>query len=459
MNAPEQLVPPPATAAAQPSPGISFAFGRRFFLALLVGLLWTAPAWWAPAYLYGMLVWDLIVLGTWAWDLRRLPAPQMLEVSRAWPAPVELGAEGRVVLELRNHASVGVLLSARDDVPASLREDPPQLETAVPASGVSRLEYAIRPRERGDLQLGNVYLRYRSPWQLAERWTQVSLPQTVRVYPNLEQAKRNVMYLIRSRQTMMEKRVKRMRGRGREFESLREYRQGDEPRDICWTATARRGKPISKSYQVERSQTVWLVLDAGRLLRARVQGLSKLDYAAAAALSLAQVALYSGDSVGLLAYGRRLQQRVPAGRGPDQLRAMLAGLALVRGEEVEANHSLAAEALLTFQKSRSLVVWLSDLAETATTPEVVESASQMARRHLVLLAVIGQPEMRQLLEKEPEDAAEMYRYAAAQEIVHRRDALLRGLRRQGALALETDPAGLSGVIVNQYLEAKERGLL
>lgn len=459
MTSPEQLAPPAVTGAAQPSPGISFAFGRRFFLALLVGLLWTAPAWWAPAYLYGMLVWDLIVLASWAWDLRRLPAPQALEVSRLWPAPVGLGAEGRVVLEFRNRASIPVFISVRDDLPLSLRDEPPQLETAVAAGGGSRVEYAIRPHERGDLQLGNLYLRYRTSWQLAERWAQAALPQTVRVYPNLDEAKRNVMYLIRSRQTVMEKRVKRMRGRGREFESLREFRQGDELRDICWTATARRGKPISKVYQVERSQSVWLVLDAGRLLRARAQGLSKLDYAAAAALSLAQVALYSGDSVGLLTYGRRLQQRVRAGRGPGQIRALLAGLALVRGEEIEANHSLAAEAVLTLQKPRSLIVWLSDLAETATTPEVVESASRMARRHLVLLAVIGQPEMRQLLAKSPDDPGEMYRYVAAQEIVHRRDSLLRGLRQQGALTLETDPAGLSTAIVNQYLEAKERGLL
>ncbi|HEV2387799.1 MAG TPA: DUF58 domain-containing protein [Candidatus Acidoferrales bacterium] len=459
MISPDQLVPPVVTAPAEPSPGIPFGFGRSFFLAFLIGLLWAVPAWWAPVFLYGMLAWDLIVLGTWAWDLRRLPPPRALEITRRWQAPADLAAESRVVLELRNRSSVPVVVSVRDDLPAALADEPPLLRSPVPAGGASRLEYSVRPRERGDLRLRNVYLRYGGSWQLAERWGQASLPQTVRIYPSLDEAKRNVMYLIRSRQTVMEKRVKRQRGRGREFESLRDYRQGDEPRDICWTATARRGKPISKVYQVERSQTVWLVLDAGRLLRARSGELSKLDYAAAAALSLAQVALYSGDAVGLLAYGRRLQQRVPAGRGPGQMPALLAALALVRGEEVEANHAVAAEALLTLQKPRSLVVWLSDLAEAATVPEVVENASRMARRHLVLLAVIGQPEMRSLLARNPETAGEMYRYVAAQEIVHRRDLLLRGLRQQGALAIETDPSRLSTALVNQYLEAKERGLL
>jgi uncharacterized protein (DUF58 family) len=459
MTSPEHLVPPSVSATARPSAPISFAFGRRFFLALVVGLVWAGPAWWNRGYLWGMAAWDVIVLAAWAWDLMRLPRPEALEVSRIWQNPVALASESRVTLELRNHGASAVFATLRDGVPLSLRGEAPVVEISAGADGAGRASYKLVAGERGDARIGELYLRYHSAWQLAERWAVAPLPQTIRVYPNLEDAKRSTLYLIRSRQTVMEKRVKHLRGRGREFESLREYRQGDEYRDICWTATARRAKPITKIYQIERSQTVWLVLDAGRLLRARSGELSKLDYAAGAALTLAHVALYSGDSVGLLAYGRKLRQRVPPGRGPQQVRALLEALAQVQGEPVEANHLLAAEALLTLQKQRSLIVWLSDLAETATTPEVVESASRMTRRHLVFLAVIGQPEMRQLLAKEPKDAREMYRYAAAQEIVQRRDLLLRGLRQQGALALEIEPLHLSTTLVNQYLEAKERSLL
>jgi uncharacterized protein (DUF58 family) len=459
MTSPGNLVPSPASGSARFSGKFSFAFGRRFFFALALGLVWTAPAWWNPLYLWGMVVWDGLLLGAWAWDLQRLPNAEGIQVTRIWPAPVTLGAESLVTLELRHGANFSLLVSLRDDVPVSLRAEAPALKISVPPRAAALASYSIRPVERGDARLGSAFLRYRSPWQFAERWAVAAIAQSVRVYPNLEEAKRNTMYLIRARQTVMERRVRHLRGRGREFESLREYRQGDESRDICWTATARRGKPVSKIFQVERSQTLWLVLDTGRLLRARIGGLSKLDYATAAALSLAQVALFSGDSVGLLAYGRKLAQRVAPGRGSRHLRALLEALAQVHGEGVEANHLLAAESILTLQKRRSLVVWLSDLAETATTPEVVESAARMARRHLVLLAVISQPEMRQLLEREPETAREMYRYAAAQEIVHRRDLLLRGLREQGALALEIEPSRLSTSLVNQYLEAKERSLI
>jgi len=459
MTSPGHLVPPPARSRAEPFGKFPFAFGKRFFLALAMGLVWTAPAWWDARYLWGMLLWDVAILAAWAWDLRRLPDPAAIEVARIWNQPVTLAAESSLSLELRHSAGFPLLVTLRDDVPASLRAESPTLEISVPPGGVARAAYSIRPRARGDARLGDTFLRYRSFLQLAERWAAAPLPQTVRVYPNLEEAKRNTLYLIRARQGVVERRVRHLRGRGREFESLREYRQGDESRDICWTATARRGKPITKLFQVERSQTVWLVLDAGRLLRARSDGLAKLDYATAAALALAQVAIYSGDSVGLLAYGRKLQQRVAPGRGSRHMRVLLDALAQVRAEAVEANHRQAAEAILTLQKRRSLVVWLSDLAETATTPEVVESAARMSRRHLVLLAVIAQPEMRQRLAQEPENAREMYRYAAAQEIVQRRDLLLGELRRQGALAMEIEPSRLSTNLVGQYLEAKDRSLI
>jgi uncharacterized protein (DUF58 family) len=161
----------------------------------------------------------------------------------------------------------------------------------------------------------------------------------------------------------------------------------------------------------------------------------------------------------MLAYGRRIQQRLPAGHGAGHVRALLERLAQVRGEELEADHHRAAETLLSLQKQRSLVVWLTDLSETATTPEVIESASRLARRHLVLFTVIGQPELRGALIGRPDTAREMFHHVAAQEVVQRRDVLLRTLRQQGVLTLEVDPAKLSSAVVNQYLSAKERSLI
>lgn len=455
----DRLVPANVEATAENAGRTPFAFARRFILLLFVGLGWIAPAWRQPGFLYVMVIWDVLTLALWVWDIRRIPKPAQLQIRRVWKEPLGLIQTTQVTIEISNSSTRPISLEMTDEAPDTFIRDLPVLKTIVPAGKTARASYLIEPRARGDAKFGDLWIRYRSPLCVAERWARVGLGQTVRVYPNFGDAQKLRIYLIRSRQIDIEKRLKRQRGHGREFESLREYRGGDEFRNISWSATARRGKLITKLYQVERSQTVWLVLDAGRLLRARVGELNKLDHAVNAALSLAQVALYSGDLVALLVYGRKLQQRVVPGRGMPHLRALIESLAQIHAEPAEADHLLAAKSLLSLQTRRSLVVWLTDIAETAATPEVVECTAAIASRHLVLFGIMAQTELRGVVAARPETVHEMYRYSAALEIVHRRELLLRHLRRQGALVLESAPGGLPTALANQYLEIKERSLL
>jgi uncharacterized protein (DUF58 family) len=457
MSEPGHLVPPIARAQVTTASGIPFAFGRRFFLLLLIGLVWLGPAWSDHRYIYAMVLWDVLIILLWFWDLSRIPAVRLLEVRRIWLAPVQLSVESNVQIEIQNGGKSAVFTDIFDDVPQAFRSEGFEAEMLVPQSEIKSVVYSVRPQQRGDASVGQVFLKIESSWRIAQKWAFAALGQKVRIYPNLDDAKRDSIYLIRSRQVALQARHKHLRGQGREFESLREYQQGDEWRNICWTATARRGKLITKTHQFERNQSVWLVLDTGRLLRARGRSLTKLDYAVGAALAIAQVALCSGDHVALLAYGRRIKQRLPAGHGPDHLRALIESLAQVDTESLEADHSRAAQALLSAQKRRSLAIWFTDLAETATVPDVIEAAALLAHRHLVLLVVMAQPELRALLHLRPANESEMFHYVAAEEIVHRRDVLLAALRQQGALTLEIEPAKVSSAVINEYLRIKERG--
>jgi uncharacterized protein (DUF58 family) len=412
-----------------------------------------------------MFIWDGLFLLLWLQDLLRLPIPGELELQRIWHSPPSLGVRSKVSVELQNFGRLAVFAHVTDETSRALRREPPVITLAATAGGTASADYGILPAQRGDLPLGKMFVRYQSAMRLAERWAVAETSATVRVLPNLEQAKQQTLYLIRTRQVAMERRRRRLRGLGREFESLREYRTGDEFRNISWTATARRSKLITRVFQVERSQTVWIVLDAGRLLREQiVRGgaalrLSKLDYAVDAALALTQVALHSGDRVGLLAYGREIQQNRNAGRGAAHLHSIVESLSLVHAERVEADHGRAAKTLLSEQHRRSLIVWITDLAETAGTPDVVEYALQMTRRHLVLFAAIGQPDLNERVAQRPETEEEMFRYVAAIEIVQRREILLRRLRQRGVLAMELMPGALAAALVNQYLDIKDRSLI
>ena len=459
MTEPGHLLPPAAGARAKPASRAPFAFGRRFFLLLLIGLVWLGPAWAHPQYIGVMFAWDVAALLFWLWDLRRIPPPTQLEIRRIWLEPVQLCVESHVRVEVRNFGKEFILAELFDDLPPAFRSEGFETEIAVPPAETAGVRYSVNPQERGDATVGQIFLKYGTSWRLAQRWAVVSLSQKIRIYPNLDEAKRDTIYLIRSRQVALQARHKHLRGQGREFESLRDYQEGDEWRNICWTATARRGKLISKTHQFERNQSVWLVLDTGRLLRARDQSLAKLDYSVGAALSMAQVALYSGDRVALLCYGRRIKQRLSPGHGRDHLRAFIESLAQIETENLEADHLRAAQTLLSVQKRRSLVIWFTDLAETAAVPDVIESSLLLARRHLVLLVVMAQPELRELLRSRPEDESAMFHYVAAEEIVHRRDALLGMLRQRGALTLEIEPSKASAAVVNEYLRIKERGVI
>jgi uncharacterized protein (DUF58 family) len=432
--------------------------------------VWIIPAFLDLRFVYALFVWDLLVVFAWLADLTQLPASSQLTVTRTWHSAVALSIPSHVDLTLTNSSEKAIRATLIDTVPVQLRDEPPTLSLKVGARNEATAQYQICPVQRGDATLGDCYVRYQSVLRIAERWVKASLTQTVRLYPNLEDAKRHSIYLLRSRQIALEKRHSRVRGIGREFESLREYRLGDEYRDICWTAAARRAKLVTRVYQVERSQTVWIVIDSGRLMRARVDGfgktdgssklgLTKLDHAVNSALSLAQVALYSGDRVGLVAYGRAIRHQLPAAKGSAHLRRLIEQLAQVHEEVSEADHLHMAARLLTDQKRRSLIVWLTDLAETAMTPEVIEAASMMMPKHLVLFVVIGQPDLGELAAKRPESESEMYQVAAAQEMVHRRELLLARLRERGALAMEVNSGVISPALVNSYLQIKERNQL
>jgi len=462
------LHPEPIRAACKPRGRFAFGLTPRTIWLLVAGLALALPGFFSSRLGYGMLVWDALVLAAALWDGMRLPAPQLITVERSWSNAPSLSSATEIEIAVEQNG--GTILECRivDDLPEALVGVPTTRSLRAWPRVRAALRYAIDPRARGDVTTGSVYLRYRSLLGLIDKWAMAPLEQTVRVYPALRQGEDQEIFLARGRQIDLQLRQVRERGLGRDFESLREYLEGDDLRDICWTATARRGQLITRRYQTERSQAVWIVLDAGRLLQARIlrdtddqerRGYSKLDYACSTAVALAQLALYSGDRVGLLVYGQHVQQRVLPGRGPAHLRLIVEALAQARAETSEADHLRATATLNRWQPRRALILWITDLAETAMRPEVIDGAMQLLRRHVLLFVAMAQPDVEAIAKGRPKNVEQMFRAAAAQELVMRRELLLARLRDQGALTLDLDPDQLTSAVLNQYLKVKERAMV
>jgi len=435
-----------------------------------MGFVWLVPGFWDGRLAYAMPAWDGLVLLFALLDGLRLPAAAQLSAGRSWLNAPALDSETEIELTIENRSQMIIDCRLVDDLPPAMVAELETLRLTAFPRVPAKLRYRVEPNERGDCETGWLYVRYRSPLGLAERWARAPLTQTVRVYPALRTSEEQQIFLARSRQIELQLRRAQQRGLGRDFESLRDYREGDDLRDICWTATARRGSLITRQYQTERSQPVWIVLDCGRLMRARVAlaqsskssgptPSSKLDHACTTAVALAQLALYSGDRVGLLAYGQNIQQRLLPGRGAAHLRQLIELLAQVHTETGEADHLRATAVLNRLQPRRSLILWVTDLAETAMRPEVIDGALQLLRRHVLLFVAMAQPEVEQIAQARPKNLEQMFRSSAAQEMAGRRELLLARLHEQGALALDLNPEALTSSVLNKYLTVKERAMV
>ena len=483
----QTLVPEPIKAAAR-ARRFGYALTPRALVLLVAGCLLAIPGFFRPQWIWAMVAWDALVLLLAVVETATLPASHQIVVERRFENSLVLGESTRITVEVKQDSGQILEMRVTDGLHPALDPMPATHKVLAYPRDPVKVTIECTPNTRGDVTLGEVFLRYRGALRLGERWAAANLAQKIRVYPPMERSPDDTqLYLLRIRQIALEKRRLRLRGLGREFESLREYQPGDELRNIAWPATARRGKPITREFTTERSQQVWIVLDAGRLSRTafelrrkrspgpkmgtwgtQVDGvqdenlvltLTQLDQASGAAIGLAQAVMHAGDKAGLLVYGRGIQQQLLPASGAGHLRQFVDSLSQVRAEPSEANHLGAAARLKHLQRRRGLILWITELADSARRTEVVDAVADLARRHLVLLVVLGHPDLQKLAARKPEDVEQMFVSTAAMEVLERRREVLARLRSQGVLVVETTPGTVKADAINEYLEVKARGLV
>jgi uncharacterized protein (DUF58 family) len=251
----------------------------------------------------------------------------------------------------------------------------------------------------------------------------------------------------------------RLTGRGTEFERIREYTPDDEYRHVDWKATARRHRPMSRVYEVERSQNVFLVLDAGRMMAGRIGKLSKLDYAINAALMLAHVALKAGDRVGLLIVSDDVDAYLPLGKSQAQFKQCTELLFGVEARLCHVDYRGALEQIATRCKRRSLVVFFTDLVDEDTSAELVTYLRLLRPTHLPLCVTLQDNQVVEASRRPSETAEQMYERTVALDLLTERRRILESLQKMGSMVLDSAPEDLSVQVVNRYLELKSRQVL
>jgi len=424
------------------------------------GLALLSLGWVARGAVYITLIYDAALIVIAVTDYLLSEKAQTFRVEREMDERFAMGAVNEVSIKIHNRARRKVTFIVKDEPPAEMELlTPREAQLTVPALRTRAWRYELLPTARGKYGFGDTVIRFRTRLGLLWRQSTYQTATDVKVYPDIREARKHEIYAHRNKRPELGLRRMRIRGQGREFESLREFAIGDEIRHISWAATARRGKLITRQYTIERSQNIVVLLDTGRLMTARIGKLTKLDHAVNATLSIAYVAAAGGDNVGLVAFSRRVVSYLPPRRGHDQINRLMEALYSLEPQMIEPSYKRAFNFFSANCHRRSLVVILTDLVDRDASAELLAHTSQLIPQHLPLIITIGDTDLRELVRSEPVNSTDVYRQAVAEEILRQREEALTRIRHAGGLALDVPAGRLSLELVNKYLEVKERGLL
>jgi uncharacterized protein (DUF58 family) len=320
----------------------------------------------------------------------------------------------------------------------------------------SRIDWPCHPRQRGNYKIEVCYLEASSPLGLWSVRSEQAAALEIRVYPNLRDDG-NPKALRRG---AGQPHVIRQIGRGREFEKLREYSPGDSSDEIHWKATARRGRPITKVFQVERTQEIYLAIDTSRLSARLVDGEPALERAIKAALTVGAVTERRGDLFGIAAFSDQVEAFVRAKAGAQQYSTCRDAINQLRPRPISPDFEEIATFLQLRLRRRSLIVFLTSLDDPILAERFERATQLLARRHVVMAASIRPESAQPLFQDERVETAEDIYGALAGHVRWRKLRELQGtLARRGVRLALFEAQSFSANVVTLYDDVKQRQLL
>ncbi|GAA2127715.1 DUF58 domain-containing protein [Actinomadura napierensis] len=426
--------------------------GRLGLLALLGAVVpILLPSWWTL-----LAIWGVLLLGV-VTDLALAGNVRALRFHRSGATSVRLGETAQVTLLVENLGRRRLKARLRDVWPPSAAAAPRMVHVDVPAGERRRVDMALTPTRRGDRRAVTVVVRSVGPLGLAARQLSRSAPWTVRALPAFPSRRHLPAKLARLRE-LTGAHVALIRGQGTEFDSLREYVDGDDVRSIDWRATARRADVVVRTWRPERDRRIYLVLDTGRTSAGRVGDIPRLDCSMDAALLLGALASRAGDRVDLLAYDRRVRTRVEGASRTDLLPAMVHAMAPLEPELLEFDAAGMVSTLMARVRQRCLVVLLTDLNTAAIEEGLLPLLPLLTARHLVMIAAVADPRVGEMAAGRG-DLAAVYDAAAAERARADRRRLTAELRTHGVEVVDAPPQEIAPALADAYLALKAAGRL
>jgi uncharacterized protein (DUF58 family) len=375
------------------------------------------------------------------------------------PAVVRLQKErdGEIAIRIQNIARTRRVLRLGIPFPPEITSTSEELLVELaPGAEFSTAAWPCRPLKRGRYTLTRCHVEAASPLRLWAARAVLPAESELRVYPNFMDERKHVAALFLNR-GHLGIHAQRQSGKGREFEKLREYIPGDSYEDIHWKASAKRGRPVTKIFQVERTQEVYVVLDASRLMARESAGFERCI---TAGLLLGVAAEQQGDAFGLLAFSNRILHFARAKAGPAQFAACREMLYGLQPSAVTPDFQELTTFIRTRLRKRALLIFLTALDDPAISESFLHSMDLICRQHLILVNMVQPPGVRPLFGNPAvRNTDEIYTELGGHLIWHDLRELGKVLQRRGVRMNLLEQEALTARLVSQYVNVKAMQLL
>jgi uncharacterized protein (DUF58 family) len=255
--------------------------------------------------------------------------------------------------------------------------------------------------------------------------------------------------------------VKKIRRIGHtiEFEQIKEYVQGDDIRTLNWKATAKKNSLMVNQFQDEKSQSVYMVIDKGRVMKMPFNQLSLLDYAINATLVLSNVILKKHDKAGMFTFSKKVENRVMAEKRLSQMQLIMDSLYNVKTDFFESDYSRLYVDIKKNINHRSLVLLYTNFETLDGLHRQLPYLKGIAKSHLLVVVFFQNTELNEIIHKKSETVQEVYDKVIAEKFAFEKRLIVNELKKYGIYSVLTQPENLTLDTINKYLEIKARGIL
>ena len=369
------------------------------------------------------------------------------------------GDENEISIALNNQFTFAVSVKIIDEIPFQFQQRNFEVKRNIKPKAKDDYRYYLRPTERGEYLFGNLNLYVTSPLRLISRRFTYDNNQMVPTYPSYMQLRKyDLMAFSNNLSQYGLKKIRRI-GHTMEFEQIKEYVQGDDLRTINWKATAKKNQLMVNQFQDEKSQNVYMVIDKGRVMKMPFNGLSLLDYAINATLVLSNVILKKQDKAGILAFSKKVENRVVAEKRQSQMQLIMENLYNVKTDFFESDFSRLYVDIKKNINQRSLIMLYTNFETLDGLHRQLPYLKGIAKNHLLVVVFFNNTELNELIQKKATTVQEIYDKVIAEKFVFEKRLIVNELRKYGIYSVLTQPDQLTLDTINKYLEIKARGIL